>query len=273
MTRPRLVATDLDGTLLTSAGTLSPCTRRALRDVEREGIEVVFVTARPPRWLPGLADAVGGHGHIICLNGACVYEVATRAVSAVHGFDPSGLRAIVADLRGAAPGVALGLEGPDGAVLDPGFLDVDDADDIPGSEGVLVSPVESALDAPGAPTVGKLLARHPGLPRAAFLADVLATVGDRALLAHSGAAGLAEMTAPGVTKAAALARWCTTHDVPAADVWAFGDMPNDLPMLRWAGRSFAVANADPEVLAAATDTTSSNDEDGVARVLEALLAR
>ena len=44
-------------------------------------------------------------------------------------------------------------------------------------------------------------------------------------------------------------------------------MPNDLPMLRWAGRSFAVANAHPDVLAAATDRTGSNDDDGVARVL------
>ncbi|MGO2043291.1 MAG: HAD family hydrolase, partial [Cellulosimicrobium funkei] len=55
--------------------------------------------------------------------------------------------------------------------------------------------------------------------------------------------------------------------VAPRDVGAFGDRPNDLPMLRWAGRSFAVANAHPDVLAAATDRTGSNDDDGVARVL------
>ncbi|MGO2741920.1 MAG: HAD family hydrolase, partial [Cellulosimicrobium funkei] len=100
-----------------------------------------------------------------------------------------------------------------------------------------------------------------------FFARVRDAVGDRAHLAYSGAAGLAELLAPTVTKDAALARWCARLGVEPRDVWAFGDMPNDLPMLRWAGRSFAVANAHPDVLAAATDRTGSNDDDGVARVL------
>jgi hydroxymethylpyrimidine pyrophosphatase-like HAD family hydrolase len=50
-------------------------------------------------------------------------------------------------------------------------------------------------------------------------------------------------------------------------------MPNDLPMLRWAGRSYAVANAHPDVLAAAGGSTGSNDEDGVAAVVEELFPR
>jgi hydroxymethylpyrimidine pyrophosphatase-like HAD family hydrolase len=75
-----------------------------------------------------------------------------------------------------------------------------------------------------------------------------------------------------VSKAAALARWCKTSDIDAADVWAFGDMLNDLTMLAWAGRSFAVANAHRDVLAAVTDVCASNDDDGVARSLEAAIA-
>ena len=76
-------------------------------------------------------------------------------------------------------------------------------------------------------------------------------VGDRAVVAFSGAGGLAEVSAKGVTKAAALAGWCAELGIDAGEVWAFGDMPNDLPMLTWAGRSFAVANAHDDVLAAA----------------------
>jgi len=53
-------------------------------------------------------------------------------------------------------------------------------------------------------------------------------------------------------------------------VIAFGDMPNDVSMLAWAGRGIAVANAHPEVLAVADEVTASNDEDGVALVLERL---
>ena len=99
--------------------------------------------------------------------------------------------------------------------------------------------------------VGKLLGRHPTMSEEEFLARVAEVVGDRGIVAYSGAGGLAEISAPGVTKAAALESWCTDLGIDAADVWAFGDMPNDLPMIVWAGTSFAVANAHPDVIAAA----------------------
>ena len=104
-----------------------------------------------------------------------------------------------------------------------------------------------------------------------FLARVAEVVGDRGIVAYSGAGGLAEISAPGVTKAAALESWCDGLGIGAEDVWAFGDMPNDLPMIVWAGTSFAVANAHPDVIAAADHVCPSNDEDGVAQVLERLL--
>ncbi|MFF2269923.1 HAD family hydrolase [Cellulosimicrobium cellulans] len=283
----RVVATDLDGTLLRSDGTVSERTRAALRAAEDVGVEVVFVTARPPRWLDQLADVVGGHGHVICLGGAAVWDLATSSALDVCGFTADEAAALVADLRAAVPGVALAFERVDGPTFDPGFRSTpdDDAD--------VVAVVESTLAVPGAPReagrgqpVGKILARDPGAPvedapatqpvvvadgqttaQESFFARVRDAVGDRAHLAYSGAAGLAELLAPTVTKDAALARWCARLGVEPRDVWAFGDMPNDLPMLRWAGRSFAVANAHPDVLAAATDRTASNDDDGVARVL------
>jgi Cof subfamily protein (haloacid dehalogenase superfamily) len=263
-TPPRVIASDLDGTLLRSDGMLSDRTRSALLAVEDLGIEVVFVTARPPRWLAELADAIGGHGHVICLNGACVYEVLTRRVSEVRGFAEPAVRAIIADLRAAVPDVAFGLERPTGPVFDPHFRSVQN----PAPSDAPRSPVEGYLDQP----VGKLLARLDGDTGQDFLDTVADVVGQRANVAYSGAAGLAEMTAPEVTKASALMRWCATRNVVAQEVWAFGDMPNDLPMLRWAGRSIAVANAHPDVASATTHTTSSNDDDGVARVLETLLA-
>ncbi len=82
--------------------------------------------------------------------------------------------------------------------------------------------------------------------------------------------GLVEISAVGVTKATALARIADELGVAAADVVAFGDMPNDLPMLRWAGTSYAMANGHPDLLAAADHVAPTNDEDGVARVLAGL---
>jgi len=79
-----------------------------------------------------------------------------------------------------------------------------------------------------------------------------------------------ELSAVGVNKAAALAELCHELGFDAAEVIAFGDFPNDLPMLAWAGRSVAVANAHPDVIDEADEVTASNDEDGVAMVLETL---
>ena len=70
-----------------------------------------------------------------------------------------------------------------------------------------------------------------------------------------------------MTKASTLALLCADLGVDAADVIAFGDMPNDLPMLAWAGTSYAMANAHPTVRAAADHVAPGHDEDGVAQVL------
>jgi hydroxymethylpyrimidine pyrophosphatase-like HAD family hydrolase len=76
------------------------------------------------------------------------------------------------------------------------------------------------------------------------------------------------VSAPGVSKATTLAELCAERGIDAADVIAFGDMPNDLAMLAWAGTAYAVAGAHPEVLAAVERRTGDPVDDGVAEVLE-----
>lgn len=264
--RPRVVATDLDGTLLRPDGTVSDRTRHVLRRLDDTGVRVVFVTARPPRWLAEVAGLAASHGTAICMNGAAVYDFATATMTDVQGFAVGQLRALMADLRATIPGVALAIERLDGPVYDPGF-----ATEHPVPADLLRTRVEDTLSTDPAHAVGKLLAVLDGAEPFDFFARVGATVGERAMLAYSGAVGLAEMTAPTVTKAAALARWCASHGVAPHEVWAFGDMPNDLPMLGWAGRGVAVANAHPDVLAAAHAVAAANTDDGVARHLEQLL--
>jgi HAD superfamily hydrolase (TIGR01484 family) len=115
--------------------------------------------------------------------------------------------------------------------------------------------------------VVKLLARHEELGSDELLAAARAAVGAGATLTHSSNDGLLEISAADVSKASGLASLAAELGVPAAETVAFGDMPNDLPMLAWAGHGVAVANAHPEVLAAADEVTASNDDDGVAEVL------
>jgi hydroxymethylpyrimidine pyrophosphatase-like HAD family hydrolase len=119
--------------------------------------------------------------------------------------------------------------------------------------------------------ISKLLARVEGLNSDAMLARALAVVDDGvATMTHSSIDGLLEISAYGVTKATTLAEVIASRGFAAADVVAFGDMPNDAAMLAWAGHGVAVANAHPDVLAVVNEVTASNDDDGVAQILERL---
>ena len=264
--RPALLASDLDGTLLREDGTISARTRAAIHAAQEAGIGVLFVTARPPRWLASVADAVGGHGMVIAGNGAWVYDVHDRRVTQERGFSRTQVLELVRRLRLELPDVGFAAERASGPHIEALFHERHPESD---PTGAVAGPIEQL----SGETVGKLLATAPGLSDDELLGRVGAVVGSGGVLAYSGAPGLAEISAPGVTKAAALARWCAAHGIPADAVWAFGDMPNDLPMLRWAGASFAVANAHSDVHTEATHRCPSNEHDGVAHVVEALLAR
>jgi hydroxymethylpyrimidine pyrophosphatase-like HAD family hydrolase len=127
-----------------------------------------------------------------------------------------------------------------------------------------VEPVERLV----AGRVVKLLGRHPTLAPDEFVAAAREAIGDLATLTYSSGDGLLEISGVGVTKASGLARLAQERGVVPHDVVAFGDMPNDVPMLTWAGRGVAVANAHPDVIDVADEVTSSNNDDGVAVWLE-----
>ena len=171
---------------------------------------------------------------------------------------------MVARLREAVPGLHFAVEYVPGFGHEPGYRHGWAI----GVRDVRVGPAEAILDRPAA----KLLARHPEMARDELLAVAVEVLGAEAVVTSSSQQALVEIAAPGVTKASALEGLAASAGVSAGEVIAFGDMPNDLPMLAWAGRSVAVANAHPVVLAAVDEVTASNDEDGVAVVVEHLLA-
>ncbi|MCM0640100.1 HAD family hydrolase [Cellulomonas wangsupingiae] len=260
----RLVASDLDGTLLRPDGTVAPRTAAALADAEKAGLDVVFVTARPHRWLADLAAHVAGHGVAICANGASVVDVAGLRVLEQHGMGRDRVAAVAARLRAAwgADAVHLAVEGADGFAAERGFFS-----EHPVPDG---SPRAERIEDVLPVVTLKLLLRATGRAQDAdaFVADAQQAVGDLAHVTSSAAGALGEIAAPGVTKAATLAEWSARRGIAPAQVWAVGDAPNDLPMLRWAGRAFAVANAHPAVRAAADTVLPSNADDGVAVLLE-----
>jgi Cof subfamily protein (haloacid dehalogenase superfamily) len=258
----RLVATDLDGTIVRSDGTISDRTRSALGTAQAAGAVIVLVTGRPPRWLSGIAEQTGHRGLAIAANGALLVDLASGSVIGAHPLPTAKLAHLVEVLRDAIPGIAFAVERvDDGFHHEAAYHPRWDSDQ-------RAHAVE--LDALVGVPASKLLARHASYTADDLLAAARAAVGDDtvATLTHSSADGLLEISAAGVSKASALADFAAEHGIAAHEVIAFGDMPNDLPMLVWAGHSVAVANAHPEVLEAADEITARHDDDGVARVLE-----
>jgi HAD superfamily hydrolase (TIGR01484 family) len=258
MNRPRLVATDLDGTLLDDAGLLSDRTQDVLRRVQDLGVRVVIVTARPLRWMDELWHQVGGgRGVGIVSNGAITYDIGSREVLELHGIPADVGLPMVEAVREAAPGTAFALECLGGYRHEPAYVDLH-----PAPPDMRVGDLLELWDEPAV----KVLAQHLTLDPDDFRARTVDAVGTTATATWT-IDRLMEISAVGVTKGGALSALCERLGVGAEEVVAFGDMPNDLAMLSWAGTSYAVANAHDSVLAAADHVAPPNSEDGVAVTL------
>ncbi|MDX3076417.1 HAD family hydrolase [Streptomyces sp. NPDC088354] len=265
---PRLIATDLDGTLLRDDKTVSDRTIAALADAEAAGVEVFFVTGRPARWMHVVAEHTAGHGMAICANGAAVYDLHRGRLLAAYPLDARDALSVVTALRTTVPGTTFAVELTGGFAYEPEYPPYSPVPD------AIVAPVEELVGAAGGgQPVLKLLAKHPSMDPDVFLRTALAAAGEYAEITRSSPSALLEISGTGVSKATTLARCCADRGISADEVVAFGDMPNDLGMLSWAGTSYAVANAHPDVLAATTHRTAANEDDGVARVIERMLSK
>lgn len=272
-TPPLLVASDIDGTLLDSRDRVRPRLRRAILRMLRSGVPLALATGRPARWLTPVLDQLPVAPMCVCANGAVIYDAKADRVVADHSIAPAVQREVVDRARAAmaaagAGGVGLAAERAGVSAADP----IDELFVVSPSyshawesaeHGILAE--DELLAAPAT----KLLLSNPGLG-SAELARILAPAIPETLahLTFSVPDGLVEVSAPGVTKRKGLEAVAEQVGAGPGDVVCFGDMPNDIEMLRWAGLGVAMGNARPEVRAAADEVTAANDDDGVALVLE-----
>ena len=263
--RPRLIASDMDGTLLRWDDTVSDATVIELERWRDDGVPVVLATGRPPRWMHRIRDVLG-HGTAVCCNGAVLLDLETLEILDEDSLAPDLLQSISSELRRRQPdtwfAVEYGFEFRHEPIYKPRW-DVD-------APGVAEARLAEMVAAPAA----KLLARHEELSPEEFVALVEDVIGNRATVTHSSSDALAEISALGVTKASGLAKVAAQHGVGPEDVVVFGDMPNDIAAFEWVraagGRAVAMADAHPDLMAVATDVTGTNDEDGVAAFLQSL---
>lgn len=265
---PRLVATDVDGTLLDDDHAISDRTAAVISRAVAAGVGFVLVTGRPPRWIPPIVARLppGVVRLCVCANGAVLYDAVDDVVLGAHTLDPGAVRRVAAAAAALFPGCGLGVErvgnaetgGVDEFLADPAYVHAWGTSDAgPASrDELLTRPVTKLLIR--APELSSDQMRERLAPRVEGLCD----------LTFSHPAGLIEAAAPGVTKATGLAEVAARGGLVAADVVAFGDMPNDREMLAWAGHGVAMGNAHPELLGLADEVTAPNTRHGLAEVLE-----
>ncbi len=256
---PRVIASDLDGTLVDSRGRISPRTRAVLDRARDAGALLVFVTGRPPRWMDSVIEETGASGLAVLANGAYVYDLESREIVRQHTLDVASAERLVKAIRDELPGVTFAVESRAGFAHEPEYVPA-----WPGDNTVIGAIAELLTD-----PVAKLLVKHPDRGPDDIHDLVAALAGEDATVTYSGDV-LLEISGAGVSKASTLEAVCAEAGVGPDGVVAFGDMPNDVPMLAWAGWGVAVGNAHPKVLAIADEVTASNNDDGVAQVLERL---
>ncbi|MET7979971.1 HAD family hydrolase [Streptomyces mirabilis] len=260
----KLVATDLDGTLLRSDETVSERTREALAAVTAAGAAHIVVTGRAVPWTRHILDDLGYEGLAVCGQGAQVYDAGEHRLLTSVTLDRqlAGLALAKIEAEVGPLLLAASRDGLDGEVLvGPGYRRQDGS--------LPVVPIRDATDLWSAP-LNKVYVQHPTLSDDE-LAAVAAKVAGGLVGVTMAGAGIVELLPLGLSKATGLSLAARRLGVKAADTIAFGDMPNDIPMFAWAAHGVAMANAHDELKAVADEVTSSNEEDGIAVVLERLL--
>ena len=260
----QLVATDLDGTLLRSDQTISERTVTLLHRLRSIGVAIVLVSARPPRGLRQIARAFRLGGLAICCNGAIIYDLDRESLLQEHVLSSQQVKHLVTLLSASLPGLSFAAESGKSVACEAAFYPFCVQSDSPPPRVVDIAAICQA------PQI-KVLVHHCALPIEKLYSCVAPVLDSRIYSVTYSGSNFLEITLGGMHKGEVLAAFCAQLGIAAHAVVAFGDMPNDLPMLQWAGLGVAVANAHSLVLQAADAITLSNDEDGVAHMLEGLM--
>ncbi|MDT7765592.1 MAG: hypothetical protein QOC63_5012 [Mycobacterium sp.] len=264
---PEMIASDVDGTLLDDDEKITARTREAVHAAVDSGAQFVLATGRPPRWVQPVVDALGFAPMAVCANGAVIYDPSSDRIVSARTLSTDALGELAEIATRIIPGAGLAVERVGESAHDaatPQFVSS------PGYEHAWLNPdntevsVEDLLSAPAV----KLLIRKAGAHSSDMAAVLAKHVGLEGDITYSTNNGLVEIVPLGISKATGVEELARPLGITAENVVAFGDMPNDVPMLEWAGLGVAMGNAHPDAVAAADEVTASNTDDGVARVLE-----
>jgi Cof subfamily protein (haloacid dehalogenase superfamily) len=265
VTRPKIIATDLDGTIIPFDGHISKRTIETFTKAHDLGIHIFFITGRPPRWMNEVREAFS-FGTGVCGNGAVIYDFHKNEILEECLISVEDLNKATQALRASMPSAVFAVENHDGFHREQKYLarwdlGIDDA----GS-----AQIEEHFDQPAMKFLVRSLNHE--LSSDEMLEIAQKELKGIATATHSNSSeSLLEISAVGVSKGETLAKLAQRLNISASDVITFGDNPNDISMLEWSGRSYAMATAHPAAQAAAKSIAPECNDDGVAQVLEELI--
>jgi Cof subfamily protein (haloacid dehalogenase superfamily) len=263
----RAVISDVDGTLLRSDGTLSSVTVAAIERLHGRGIPLVIATARTPAGLVPLEPIAPYVAAVVCCNGAIGHDLSAGRMRWFDALDAEATRRIVAIIDREITDAGIGAYDGKEWLLDEAYIRY--------RLRLPNGPVRRAARAEIASSAACTIAvRHPLLTSAEIRRRLeQAGIGPDLATLSFAAADVLDITRPDTDKASGVRRTLRLLGISAQDTVAFGDAPNDLPLFALSGWGVAVANAHPQVLAAAAHIADSNDHDGVAKALDSIHAR
>ena len=286
----RLIALDLDGTVLTDEKTVTPRTAKAIATAAERGITVVPVTGRPMSGLPEDLLKICGIKYVISSNGALTEDISSAAVSGFSGkpgacAGVTGGRTVRSEFlsrdtvekivelcvsHGATFNIFIdGL----GYCLPQSYHDLitrftgKPLDDYVKKSRRMTEDLDALLESSGS-RVENIWIKAKDQAERDRLSSQIKALGARTVLT---AATDVEVGSPQADKGLALNALAKALGIPRSQILAIGDNDNDLGMLREAGTAVAMGNATAAVKAMASYTTASNQDDGVAIVIESLI--
>jgi Cof subfamily protein (haloacid dehalogenase superfamily) len=263
----QMVVTDLDGTFLGADGWPTRLNIQAMQLAADRGVQLVFATGRPARWLDVLDELLPYQPRAITSNGGMIVDPTTKQVLDVFPLPVESAAQAMSDLAEVLPGVGFAIEYPKGWGATPAWQAI--------GRDILDATIirESPLDLLEAGQPIKLLAATTAFSSEELARRAGPVIDGRLNYTFSMAlnTGLLECSAPGVTKASALRQLLSETGVDAANVAAFGDMPNDIEMLDLVGMPYAMSNAHPLLLARGYGNAGHHTDSGVGRTILSLL--
>jgi Cof subfamily protein (haloacid dehalogenase superfamily) len=262
---PKVIALDLDQTIMSEKGEITPRTLSAINTIIEKGVDVVFITGRPPRWMFEV-EKIFNSGIALIANGAISYDLADQKIIEVKNISTVDQKKIIENIRNTNKLLYFAVEQISGFRREKGYVPRWD-------DGIDLHPCDDILERIDEGTYKILVkSESPQDSPDDLLSQIKKAIQDsgEATYCNEGLA-LIEISSKYVNKGEALKKYCESKQVKQSEVVAIGDSVNDFPMFEWAEHSWIMESGNKVGRNVAKYIAPNFADDGAAQVIESII--